>query len=61
MKSGLRGGIAGRVIIEIEASKRLRKSNQAQLLNYLKATKIDIELLIDFGERIHIMRRIYDR
>ena len=50
-----------RVVVEVKAAKRISKSNEAQLLNYLKATKIDIGLLINFGDRIRIKRRIFDR
>ena len=50
-----------RVVVEVKAAKRISRSNEAQLLNYLKATKIDIGLLINFGDRIRIKRRIFDR
>lgn len=49
-----------RVIVEIKASKKLAKENEAQLLNYLKATGIEVELLLNFGPKPEIMRRIFD-
>jgi GxxExxY protein len=45
------------VIIEIKANSGLDDSQKAQCLNYLKATKLKIGLLINFGKpRIEIKR-----
>ena len=38
------------VIVELKAVETLIKSHEAQLLNYLKATKIKLGLLINFGK-----------
>lgn len=40
-----------KVIIEIKALSSLTTEHEAQLLNYLKATGIKIELLVNFGEK----------
>ena len=41
--------VEGCVIVEIKAVERFAKLHQAQLLNYLKATTIDVGLLMNFG------------
>lgn len=37
------------VIVEIKALKKLTSREEAQLLNYLKATKMKVGLLVNFG------------
>ncbi|MBP3374128.1 MAG: GxxExxY protein [Bacteroidaceae bacterium] len=47
-----------RIIIEIKAIQHLLPVHEAQLVNYLTATKIDCGLLINFGgERLEIKRK----
>ena len=47
-----------RIIIEIKAIQHLLPVHEAQLVNYLTATKIDCGLLINFGgERLEIRRK----
>ena len=41
--------IEGKVIVELKAVKTLLPEHQAQLINYLKATGIEVGLLINFG------------
>ena len=48
------------VIVEIKAAKRLSQENEAQLLNYLKATKAEIGLLLNFGAKPEIKRKAFD-
>ena len=48
------------VIVEIKAAKRLSQENEAQLLNYLKATKAEIGLLLNFGTKPEIKRNAFD-
>ena len=50
----------GKVILEIKASKFLSTDHEAQLLNYLKATDIELGLLLNFGPTPEIKRKIYD-
>jgi GxxExxY protein len=39
-----------KVIVELKAVKALAPEHQAQIINYLKATGIDVGLLINFGK-----------
>jgi len=39
------------VIIEIKAAKTIIIEHEAQLLNYLKATQLEVGLLLNFGQR----------
>jgi GxxExxY protein len=49
-----------KVIVEIKATKNLIIDHEAQLLNYLKATKIEIGLLLNFGPKPEISRKVFD-
>ena len=49
-----------KVIVEIKAAKWLAEENEAQLLNYLKATNIEVGLLLNFGPRPQIKRKAFD-
>ena len=51
--------IENKVIVELKATSGLMKIEEAQLLNYLKATKLRIGLLLNFGTKsLEIKRRI---
>lgn len=39
------------VIVECKAAERIVAAHRAQLLNYLKATRIEVGLILNFGER----------
>jgi GxxExxY protein len=41
--------VAGKVIVELKAIKKLSQIEEAQLMNYLKATGIEVGLLLNFG------------
>jgi GxxExxY protein len=51
--------VENKVIIEIKAIKQLSTEHEAQLLNYLKATNIEVGLLLNFGPKPEIMRRVF--
>ena len=53
--------VEGKVILEIKAVKELSGIHEAQILNYLKATGIEVGLLINFGRSVNIKRRIMDK
>ena len=48
------------IIVQLKAVRTLDSAHEAQLLNYLKATEIEIGLLLDFSLKPEIKRRIYD-
>jgi len=52
--------VDNKVIVEIKASKRLVEENEAQLLNYLKATDIEVGLLLNFGTEPEVKRKAFD-
>lgn len=47
------------VIIELKANESLHIENEAQLLNYLKATDLEVGLLLNFGKSPQIKRRVF--
>lgn len=49
-----------KVIVEIKAVRELVDAHEAQLLNYLKATPYEVGLLLNFGPKPKIKRKIYD-
>ena len=48
------------VICELKTHERLLEDNENQLINYLKATSIEVGLLLNFGKKPEIRRKIYD-
>jgi GxxExxY protein len=52
--------VADAVIVELKAVKELAAEHEAQLLNYLKATRYEVGLLLNFGVETEIRRKIYD-
>lgn len=51
--------VDSKVIVELKAVKALAPEHQAQLINYLKATGIEVGLLINFGRPKLEYRRLY--
>jgi GxxExxY protein len=49
-----------KIIVEIKVAKQLIEENEAQLLNYLKATKIEVGLLLNFGPKPEVKRKAFD-
>jgi len=48
------------VICELKANEVLSEENEIQLINYLKATNIEVGLLLNFGKKPEIKRKIFD-
>ncbi len=48
------------VLIELKAARQLEPMFEAQLLNYLKASDMEVGLLLNFGPRPQIRRFIFD-
>ena len=51
--------IEDKVIVELKACELLMNVHSAQLMNYLKATEIEVGLLLNFGEDAEFKRIIY--
>jgi GxxExxY protein len=52
--------VNGVVLLEIKSVEKLIDAHDAQLLNYLKATEIEVGLLLNFGHQAEFHRKIYD-
>ncbi|MDD5327662.1 MAG: GxxExxY protein [Phycisphaerae bacterium] len=52
--------VADKVILEIKAVGAVNPAHEAQLVNYLKATNIDVGLLLNFGESLEVKRKIFE-
>jgi len=48
------------VIIELKASEALVEEHAIQLVNYLKATDIEVGLLLNFGKKPEVKRKVFD-
>ena len=48
------------VLLELKAVRCLDSSHEAQLLNYLRATDIEVGLLLNFGLKPQFKRLIFD-
>ena len=47
------------IIIELKAMEALREEHEYQLINYLKATEIEVGLLFNFGKNPEFRRKIF--
>ena len=47
------------LIIEIKAAESLRDEHECQLINYLRATNIEVGLLLNFGKKPEFRRKIF--
>ncbi|MCB0743319.1 MAG: GxxExxY protein [Ignavibacteriae bacterium] len=47
------------VVIELKAAVSLCEEHEAQLINYLKATDIEVGLLLNFGKKAEFKRKIF--
>jgi len=52
--------VENKVIIETKAKRELLEEHEAQLLNYLKATRYEVGLLLNFGPEPQIKRKAFD-
>ena len=52
--------VDGAVIVELKAIQRLGPEEEAQLLNYLRATPYEVGLLLNFGPRPDFRRKVFD-
>ena len=51
--------VNGILILELKASECLIEAHEFQLINYLKSTNIELGLLLNFGKKPEIRRKIF--
>jgi len=47
------------IIIELKAAEAICEEHQIQLVNYLKATDIEVGLLLNFGKKAEFRRKFF--
>ena len=52
--------ISDKIILEIKAAKNIAEEHETQLLNYLKATNIEVGLLLNYGPKPNFKRKAFD-
>ncbi len=50
--------VDGQVIVELKAVETLVPEHECQLVNYLKATRVEVGLLLNFGKEPQYKRRV---
>ncbi len=48
-----------KVILELKAAEGLREEHEAQLINYLRATDIEVGLLMNFGKTPQFKKKVF--
>jgi GxxExxY protein len=48
-----------KVIVELKAAEGLCDEHECQLINYLKATDIEVGLLLNFGKKPELRRKVF--
>lgn len=51
--------VEGKIIIELKAKEVLHPAHEAQLVNYLRATDIEVGLLFNFGRKPEFKRKFF--
>lgn len=51
--------VEGKIILELKACEELDVAHEAQLLNYLKATDIEVGYVLNFGKSAKFSRKVY--
>jgi GxxExxY protein len=51
--------VNGLVILELKATQTIAAAHEAQLVNYLKATQIEVGLLLNFGLKPEMKRKVF--
>lgn len=50
--------VEGRILIELKAAQNLDRTHEAQVMNYLRATELEVGLLLNFGSPQPQFKRI---
>ena len=51
--------VEGLVIVELKAGEAIAEEHEFQLINYLKATEIEVGLLLNFGRNPGFKRKVF--
>ncbi len=51
--------VNGKIILELKAAEALCEQHEFQLINYLKATEIEVGLLLNFGKTPEFKRKVF--
>jgi GxxExxY protein len=51
--------VADCVILELKAAEAIGEAHEAQLLNYLKATDVEVGLVLSFGPKPEFRRKVF--
>jgi GxxExxY protein len=51
--------VEGKVILELKAAEGLVLEHELQLINYLKATDLEVGLLLNFGKKPEFRRKVF--
>lgn len=51
--------VGNKVIIELKTAVAICEEHENQLINYLKATEIEVGLLLNFGKKPEIKRKVF--
>ena len=46
------------IVLELKTAEAIAPEHEAQLLNYLKATDVELGFLLNFGPKLQFIRRI---
>ena len=52
--------VEGKVLLELKAARTIDQAHEKQLLNYLRATDIEVGLLLNFGVTPQFRRLVYE-
>lgn len=52
--------VEGKVIIELKATRAIDPAHEAQLIHYLKATEMEVGLLLNFGRKPEFKRLVFN-
>ncbi|MGD0568093.1 MAG: GxxExxY protein [Candidatus Sulfotelmatobacter sp.] len=52
--------VEGKVLLELKAARAIDDAHERQLLNYLRATDVEVGLLLNFGVKPQFRRLVYE-
>lgn len=50
--------VENKVVVELKAAEALSPDHEAQLVNYLRATELEVGLLLNFGKKVEHLKRV---